>query len=150
MADSESLANHTIALDLDLSDKYEELRAGGTIFPGQLVYVSTSQQVEKHATAGAEAERLFVVENVYEGKTMYQEYTLNERVMMRICHAGAVILTKLTSGIGGNVLYSMPLASDGTGWLREHQVTDTAPALAISLEEDIGATFPRWTRIRIL
>lgn len=155
MADSNSLVNNTICLDVGLTSKFEEgivYGPFGSLYPGMLCIFyqipPTGERVITHSLGRADPiPPIFMVENPYQGLNIEEPTLGGDRGMLRILRTGDKILTKVT-GPGTGIGWGDRLISDGNGWL-EKQAVATEHVIAYSDEDDPGTTFPRWTRIFI-
>ncbi len=156
------IAENTIQLDVAHSSSYLEGIANSEIYPGMLVQqegVATPNTWRhyQHAVAAGFTwtERVFAIENVHEGKTIYDPYQIGDRLMMRVARPGDVFLTKIQGAIGG-LQYGTALVPNQydlpDGWLWIWEVGDVAPVIAVSTERDtdFAANKPRWTAVRMI
>ena len=141
--------NNTIALKISPNSQYIEYFSGTTISPGMLVEYQENGFVYPHTFPGGAAERLFVMENGYKGLGIMDDYLADERVMLRLCRPGDIILC----------LYSEPnelwpgqmLSSVGDGTLRRIKgIEETQGVVAVSLEKDLTPVPNRLTAVRIM
>jgi hypothetical protein len=93
------LGNNTISYKVSLSSPFQELTCtAGPIYPGYLCEQVGSDSVSGHSIADEPAETMFAVENSqYRGKTIYDRYEVGERVMLRVCRKGDIILAAVAS-----------------------------------------------------
>lgn len=167
MADSPSLANNTIALSKILPEQYDEGVVGPsyTIYPGQLVSLvggSGPQEtlqyrpIDGGVTASLIPEKNFAIENVYHGKSITDSYSAGQNFSMVYLRTGDIVLSKVTdlTASSGDLLRGLYLTANSDGWLKTVIVTSfptTEPfPVGISLEVELSASLPRWTRVRIL
>jgi hypothetical protein len=140
--------NNTIALQVSRGSQYLELIAEEAIVPGMLIkqtQVAAESKAIKHDTADGLAENLFAVENVYYGKTIYDVYDIDSRVMIRSLRSGDVVLAWVGAGVA--LTFGEFLGSFGDGTL----YASSSGAIAVSLEIDAGPlVLPRRTKVRII
>ncbi len=156
---SPNLLNNTIALTTLSPQQHEEGTAASVIYPGMPVRLTTAvgeQHSYVQATGGAFKyfERIFAVENIYEGKSITDSYSIGEHIMLKKAYPGDVFFTKIVAVLQTAISVSTPLyPSGGEAWFEEWDPTDPNQApfpIALSLEEDLAPVFPRWTAVRII
>ena len=150
MGHSSSLINNTIALSVSPSSAFIESFAGFQLYPGMLITFgpSGSDKYWPSSEVGDEYSPTFAVENPYEGKTIYDPYEAESRVMIRLGRTGDVFLTKVTDMLGANLLYGDRLISNGDGWFKKWVAGDESWTVR-SMEYEVSPTLPRWTRVMI-
>lgn len=98
----------------------EEFSAGGTITPGQLIMLNSSNQVVRHNLAGGNVDAFFAIEDSLQGNEIGDDYSSTNRVQCVNCVNGdeiyAILAPSQTITIGDY------LESNGDGNLREHAV----------------------------
>lgn len=110
--------------------RHDERMANGTIKPGHLIKLDSSNKVVVHATAGGDGERNYALENALEGETIADAYASGDNVEYVIATRGDEIYGYLKGG--ENVAIGDQLSSGGNGSHRK--VTGTDKALAVALE----------------
>jgi len=92
----------------------EEATASEAITPGHLIEFGGSDDIQKHSSAGGDAQPLVAVENDVVGDDISTDYVSGEQVQFDAPHTGAVYLMRLADGENvtrGDFLES---AGDGT------------------------------------
>ena len=95
-----------------------EMVSGGTITPGDLVMVNSSNLLVRHSTAKGQAMPAFAVENDLEGKTIDDNYVVNDYVQSEIMRTGDEILARVAASASAIVIGDF-LESAGDGTLRK-------------------------------
>lgn len=102
----------------------EERDAGGTITPGQLIMLNSSDDVVVHNLAGGNCDAYFAIEDSLQGNEITDDYTSGNKVQCVSPVNGdeiyAILTTSQTVAIGDY------LESNGDGNLREHDVDSGA------------------------
>jgi hypothetical protein len=111
------------------SSAAEEARAGAAIRPGDLVDVATTGKVLKHPTAGGPAEKMFACEDALQGRTIRDNYALDELVTMIIPQNGDIVYAWLSGG--ETTTTASFLTSNGDGALKVATGTDYPIAKAL-------------------
>ena len=102
---------------IQLSDRFisEEAVAGASgIYPGHLVKLNSDAEAVVHDTEGGVAERAFAVEDAFQGNTVSDAYTEDEKLMYHIQQRGGRVNALIQAGQNlavGDILIS---AGDGT------------------------------------
>lgn len=153
MADSPSVLNHTIALNIGKTSPYREGLADEVLYPGMFVQIrpDAGYLVMPDGTVSSIRPPTIVMENGYHGKTIDDPYEIGSRVMMRIPRRGDIVLTKVTSITGADLTTGMLLNNDGTGWLRQWDpVGDFGPPIGIFVDASLSSpTLPVWAAVLI-
>lgn len=144
--------NNTIALKISPESPYfeGELLPGQSIKPGMLCWIAPldPDKYEAHSQDGWEAERLFAVENGYEGKEINDTYSDGERVYMRYCRPGDLVLAKY-GAIGVTCNKGNKLVSKGDGTLREWVPGDRVGSIVgVALQDITAPAAIVWLAIR--
>jgi hypothetical protein len=100
----------------------KEAAANGTIYPGYLIYKSSSTQFSAHGTAGGNAQKMFAVEDDLQGNEIDTAYASASRMLGCIFRAGDEVQALLAEG--ENVSIGDYLESSGDGYLRKHDATN--------------------------
>ena len=111
----------------------ERLAGAAGILPGHLVEESGAADVVVHATAAANAQRLFAQSNIANGGTIDTAYADNEAVSYGAYHAGQEV-NALVAASATAITLGAALESAGDGTLRiatADAATDTAQRDAI-------------------
>lgn len=114
---------------------YREDRCNEAITPGHLVDFAANDRLQKHATSGAYAARMFALESDYNGNSVTTAYVSGDRVPHADCAAGVVVWAHLASG--QNVARGAILMSDGAGALTARTASNIGIA---SADEDADAS----------
>lgn len=133
--------NNTIQLDISTDSKYLEaicdLVAPAVIWPGMILTYTSAGGVVPHGTAQGPQEGLFAVENPYDGGDIHIEYLEAERVMIRQCRRGDVVLAILANG--ESVLLGAALSSNGTGYMEPAAVAPLGGSVVGIANEAVNA-----------
>lgn len=123
----------------------KEYAAGGDVTPGHLVRLNSSGQIVAHSGAGANAQRLFAIENDLAGDGIDTAYESGDRAQCVVCPRGTEIYALLADG--ENVSVGDFLESAGDGTLRKHEADSAGvvefpeAVVAVALEAlDISAS----------
>jgi len=92
--------------------------ANATITPGMLIERMSTGKLRAHATAGANAQKLFARENDLSGGTINTNYAADSRVLAMIPERGAEVYAILHDG--ENVAIGDALVSAGNGKLKKY------------------------------
>ncbi len=114
---------------------YREEFANQALTCGHLVSFAANDRLTKHATSGAPAARMFVVEIDSLGDDNTASYASGDRVRYADCAPGTIVYAHLASG--QNVAKGDPLMSNGAGFLTAHTGTNVGLATA---DEDANAS----------
>jgi len=109
---------HTIILKGDLNERYEEGRAGGTITPGHIIKLNSSDQLVVHGTAGGFGETAVAIEDALRGKTIDDNYTSGDLVRYQVLQPGDVFYALLPAAATA-VVVGDQLISNGDGCLKK-------------------------------
>lgn len=104
----------------------KEAIAHEAVTPGQLVNFYTDGTLQKHATAGGNAQPMFVVEEDFVGDGIDVAYAANDQVQYIVGRPGDEVYAWLTTS--QTIKKGDPLMSNGAGLLTKH----TAQAVAES------------------
>jgi hypothetical protein len=96
---------------------HEEYPASAALKPGHLIELLSTGKVQKHATQGGVAERMFATEDALQGKTTVDAYAADDIVMCDIAPAGAVRLARVAAAAAA-IGVSDKLVSAGDGTLK--------------------------------
>ena len=116
---------------------YREDVCNEAITPGHLMEFAANDRLQRHATSGGPAGRLFALEADYIGNSVTVAYASGDRVPYADCAPGTVVWAHLASG--QNVARGAYLMSHGTiaGALTAHSGTNVGVAQA---DEDANAS----------
>lgn len=114
---------------------FREDRANEAITPGMLLGFAANDRLQKHASSGAYAGRLFALEADFIGYGPTTAYASGDRVPYADCAPGTIIWAHLASG--QNVARGDILMSDGAGFLTSRTTTNFGVAMA---DEDANAS----------
>lgn len=103
-------------IQLKGAGRHEEALAGGTIKPGMLVILNSSNRVVVHATSGGYAEAAFALEDALKGKTIDDNYSNGDLVSYTIANKGDSIYALLAAG--ETAVIGSKLVSNGDGTLQ--------------------------------
>jgi len=109
--------------------RYEEANASGVITPGQFIKVDADKKVLRHATVGGGGERLFAIEDPFQGRTIDDNYAVDDLVRYEAAVPGQEILAILDAG--ENVVAGAALQSAGNGNLEARTSTNEIVAYAM-------------------
>jgi len=131
---------------------HEEANAAEALNPGHLVEIDSSGEVQKHATEGGLAERLFAKEDALQGKTVDDAYAADDVVSIHAALPGDNVWAYLQAG--QNVAIGDKLISGGDGTLiedgQEGSATTVRQAVAVALEAlDLSASGAVDTRLAV-
>lgn len=130
-----SHTSHTIRLKSYL-DVYNEIDAANDgLFPGRMVELNSSGNVQEHSSAGGAAMPMFALEDELQGKDVDETYASGDPVQVWIPTRGDEVWAVLADG--ENVSIGDFLQSDGAGNLQ----AGTSNAVAVALEAiDLSAS----------
>lgn len=112
------------------SDVIEEIVAGGTITPGMLLELNSSDAVVAHNSAGENQLPMFALEDELQGKEITDNYASADKVQVWIPGRGDQVYALLADG--QNVSIGDFLESAGDGTLQAHAADSAAvPTQAI-------------------
>ncbi len=127
----------------------EEMLAGGTITPGDLIQVGSTGTAVVHPTAGGAAERLFATEDRLQGKGISDTYANGDRVTAALVQPGDVVYAWLADG--QTVTPASYLTSNGAGKLKVATSTDIRIAKSLdTLDLTNSAVADGRIRVRII
>lgn len=110
--------------------RYEEAVAGQAMLPGKLVKLGVSGQLIPHYIAGGAAERMFILEDALQGKSIADLTVVGEQTPVIIASPGDMVYAWLD--FGEVVTQADFLTSNGNGNLKKAASTDIR--LAVPLE----------------
>ena len=125
---------NTIILSGDQYTARED-RCNEAVTPGMLLGIATNDRLQKHASSGLYAARLFALEMDFIGNSVTTAYASGDRVPYADCAPGVVVWSHLASG--QNVARGANLMSNGAGFLTS--VTGSGVAVA-QADEDADAS----------
>ena len=131
MPPANTLTRKTILLKGEFNEKYDEIRAGGTIKPGHLIVRNASGVAVVHATNGGYAEKIFAHEDALIGRTIDDAYSSGELVRYHVAQPGDVIYGFIKAG--ANVTDGSLLVSNADGTM--DIVAGSEVPLAQSIED---------------
>lgn len=108
----------------------DERVAGGTITPGDLVILNSSGQLIRNATAAIAVVPRFAVENDLVGKSITDDYVVNDYVQSEILRSGNEVYAFVAAAASAIVVGNR-LEADASGGLR---ILASGVALAVALE----------------
>jgi len=124
--------------------RYDEAVASGIITPGQLIKIDGDLKVLRHSTAGGSAELLIAREDALQGKSVDDNYAVDDQVGFGIAKPGDELAVMLDAG--ENVNEGEFLESAGNGNFQEFT---SGEKLFVVLEAlDLSASSAVATRIR--
>lgn len=123
------VVNQIVLEGADLALFKETSKASAAITPGDVIEDGGANDIQRHSTADANAERRFAVESTLMGVEpaglhIDRDYATGETVREAYVPSGALIYAWLAAG--ENVAKGAELSSDGAGKLQAY----TAPSLA--------------------
>lgn len=116
----------------------KERLAGGTITPGHLVLINTSDQVVVHPNAAQNARKMFAVENDIEGEGIDDNYTSGDTVQFETFQPGDEVYA-LVAALATAVTIGAALESAGDGTLR----IQTADAASDQTQRDAVVAYAK-------
>lgn len=106
----------------------KELQADGAITPGNLLErTSTDGDVKKHSTAGGNAQKLFALGDVLQGREIGTDYADNSKVRCQFFRTGDEVYAIMVDG-GVAIAIGDELESAGNGEMQKH-VADSEAAV---------------------
>lgn len=148
MPPAAGLVRKTILLKGKFNEKYDEVRAGGTIKPGHLLMRNSSGVGVVHATSGGYAEPLFAHEDALIGRTIDDAYSSGELVRHHFAQKGDVIYGWIKAGI--NVTDGSLLVSNGDGTMDIVAGSEIVMAQSIEDVDNSGGGTPVRCAFRII
>lgn len=152
------MAEKTIVLKSFNEPVREEYRAASTIKPGHLIELIAAGTVQPHSTAEGNAEKMFAVEDDYQGNDIDDNYAAAALVQCWIAQRGDVVYAWLSDG--ETAVIGSQLSSNGDGDLQVHVPDDsgsiqTEGIIAVALEaKDLsgssGADSTRRIKVRAI
>lgn len=113
----------------------KEANAGGTITPGHLIDWSGVDLVV-HASAGANAQKMFAVEDDIQGNDLDDDYSSGDNVLYAVFSPGEEVYAFLAAG--ENASQGDYLESNGDGTLRVHVPEVGSGADAVVVNQIVG------------
>ena len=114
---------------------YREDRCNEALTPGHLLEFAANDRLQRHASSGGYAARMFALEAQYIGNSVTTAYVSGDRVPYADCTQGTVVWAHLASG--QNVGRGDILMSNGAGALTARTSTNIGVAQA---DEDADAS----------
>ena len=114
---------------------FREDRCNEAVTPGHLLEFNANDRLQRHASSGGAAARMFAVESGFIGNDTRTAYVSGDRVPYADCAPGVIVWAHLASG--QNVARGDFLQSDGAGRLTAQTGTNVRVANA---DEDANAT----------
>jgi hypothetical protein len=123
---------------LKTTGRYDEARAAVALKCGQMVKRTAAGKLTPHATAGGPGEKLWVTEdmNYLEGKTINDDYAVDQPVSFIKALAGDILFAFLLDGV--SFLTGDALASNGNGSLKK--ANGTTDAVVAYMDDDLDLT----------
>lgn len=118
----------------------KERAAEAAITPGDLIEVTSTGTVQRHSTAGGNAQRAFAVENEVVGKEISEDYAAGDNVLYEVLPPGCEVNALVAAGAAA-IVKGDYLESDGTGKLRKLATSaatseaQRASVVAVALED---------------
>jgi len=115
---------------------YEEIEAGGTITPGHLLLLESTNKVISHNEVGGRSEVMFALENVLYGKSVSDDYSSGELCCLMLPRKGCEVCARLKTGqtcVIGDELVS---AGDGTLQVRGTGASGVTEYQTISIAQE--------------
>lgn len=131
----------TIRIQTDA--RVKEALAGGAITPGMLVAYTSTGTVVVHPSSGADAAKMFAMEDDLQGKSITDAYASGNNVRFFAAQRGDLVFAYLASG--QNVTCHDLLESNGAGYLTKHTassagVVEYPEAIVGEAMESVNAT----------
>jgi hypothetical protein len=149
------MSKHTIRLKDYVGVYLEKNAANDGLFPGKMLEVNTSDQVQEHSGASSAAIPMFALEDELQGNGIDDTYSSGDPVQVWIPHRGDEVYAVLADG--ENVSIGDKLESDGNGSLQGGTTAPVAEAIeALDLsgssgEEDSGVLgYDKRIMVRVL
>lgn len=96
----------------------KERPAAGTITPGMLVEINSSDDVAFHSVAGGNARKAFAVEDDLQGNDINDDYLVGVQTQFNVMKSGEEVMALLA--VLENVAIGDPLESAGNGHLQAY------------------------------
>ncbi len=126
----------------------KEAVAAATITPGNLISFNSSGLLLKHATEGGAVAPLFAVENDLLGKTISDDYLVNDYVQAEYMVTGMEVLAWLHTA--ENVAKGALLSSKGNGSLRATTSGHVVVAQALEAVDNSAGGAPERIKVVIV
>lgn len=110
----------------------KERVAAAAITPGDLIELTSADEVQRHSGAAGAAARAFAIENDLVGDGIDDDYDDGDTVQYGLFRSGEEVYALLA--YGQNVAIGAKLASASAGKLQAHTGDATASLVAIALE----------------
>jgi hypothetical protein len=140
------MAKNTVLIS-SAANIIEDRVAAGTITPGMLVERDSSDQVQAHSTAGGIAEKLFAMEDFYQGNGLSTDYTTSsDRVPVLNAQPGDIVYAMADDTTGVAIAKGDFVESAGDGRLQQITATTTSAAeypnsvIGVALESAINGS----------
>jgi hypothetical protein len=108
---------------------YNEHDAAEAFYPGHLLEVDTSGDVQKHSSGGGVAAKMFAVEDELQGKGIDDQYSSGDPLKVWLPTPGDEVYAILADG--ENVSIGTKLVSNGDGTLKAYG-SETAPNAVVA------------------
>lgn len=134
--------------------RHEEYPAAAAVTPGMLLEVTSSGTIQAHSTQGGRAERLVAEEDALQGKTVSDDYSAGDPVMVLVCQLGTECAMLLA--VGENVSEGDELVSNGDGAVIARTSLASAGLLAEVIarageaQDNSGGSAAVLTKVRII
>lgn len=130
---------------------YEKISASGSaITPGQLIEVTSNDEVQEHSTASGNAQPAFARAEEYAGGSIDDDYDAGDTVPYYVGRSGDQFYAWLATG--NDISTGDYLESDGNGDLQAHTAVDTSvqvEAIVCRAVEDLNNTSGSPSRIKV-
>lgn len=125
----------------------DEAAAAGTIKPGYLIKRNSGGSVVAHSSADGAAEATFALEDALQGKTIDDNYSSGDKVMILSAAKGDEVYAWLSAG--ENVTQDEYLTSNGDGTLKVG-TSNVVAAPAESVDNSDSAAIDVRIKVRVL
>ena len=123
----------------------DEKEAAGAITPGHLVQRNSAGKVVVHATAGGPVNKLFALEDAYQGKKITDAYASGDTAILWHPVSGE----QVNAIAGGTIAVGDFVESNGDGTLRKYTVTSAGvsefPASIVGVALEAASLGGRFT-----
>jgi len=125
---------NTILINVSSNSKYLEGTAATVLTPGMLTKRNTEGKWKAHDVAGGACQPIFVIEDIWGGETIHDDYSIGESSWFRYCNGGDMIWGWLA--VGEDIAIGDFLISSGiNGTLKKIGVSPVAGCIvAVALE----------------
>lgn len=124
-----TISPHRILLKGYLAEVQDEAKAAAALSPGHIIKKNSSDQVLKHASAGAAGQVWVALEDRLIGRTKDDAYATAETVFYHIPQTGDWLYCRVAAAATAIALND-PLTSDGAGCLKKATGGDIIVAYA--------------------